>query len=169
MDAAWPAAILIRDLENVAAELAAFPDDRSVWATPPGITNSAGTLVLHLTGNIRWFIGGVLGRDGYVRDRDREFAARDLPRAELAAGLDQAIAVVRRTFGPGSRIDFDGTYPDSVGGAFSVVTGEWLIHLAAHLGFHLGQIGYLRRLATESKLSVVRPGIDRLSSAKRVG
>src|SRR2546422_8525585 len=56
------------------------------------ISNCAGTLALHLGGNIQFFVGAVLAGTGYVRDRDAEFARRDVPRAELLRGIDAAIA-----------------------------------------------------------------------------
>src|SRR3954469_3369738 len=82
---------LVRDLEGFALELEAYDDDASVWALPTGVNNSTGTLTLHACGNLRHFVGAVLGKSGYVRDRDHEFAARDLPRVEL----EMLIAVTR--------------------------------------------------------------------------
>jgi hypothetical protein len=38
-------------------------------------------------------------------------------------------------------------YPEEIGGG-RVVTGLFLTHLCAHLAFHLGQAGYLRRVLT---------------------
>ncbi|MGH7583527.1 MAG: DinB superfamily protein, partial [Gemmatimonadales bacterium] len=82
---------LVRDLAGFTLELDAYPNDSSVWALPPGIRNSTGTLTLHGCGNLRHFVGGILGRSGYLRDRVAEFAVRDLPRAEL----EMLIAVTR--------------------------------------------------------------------------
>lgn len=165
MELQWLERILIRDLENVKSEIAAFPDDASLWATPPGIGNSAGTLALHLAGNIRHFIGAQLGGTGYVRNRDHEFAARDLSRADVAAQLEQAIATVRETLGGGRPIDLTGQFPEVVGGKYHVVTGDWLIHLATHLAFHMGQIGYLRRFLTGGPSVVGTMGLGSLASA----
>ena len=47
------AAILDRDLQALAREVAAYPDERAPWETPSGIANSAGTLALHLAGGAR--------------------------------------------------------------------------------------------------------------------
>ena len=148
MDIHWLERIILRDLESVKAELVAFPDEASVWVTPPGISNSAGTLALHLAGNIRHFIGARLGGSNYVRKRDDEFAARGVPKADLLADLEQAIAAVRETLGGSHPIDFAAPFPEIVGGKYRVATGDWLIHLATHLAFHQGRIGYLRRIVT---------------------
>jgi hypothetical protein len=168
MDIQWIARILVRDLEAVKREIAAFPDDESVWAVVPGITNSAGTLALHLTGNLRHFVGSVLGRSGYVRNRDQEFAARGLSRDALLGELDLAAVAVRSTLAPGQPIDFAAEYPEMVGGGFRVATGDWLIHLATHLTFHLGQVGYLRRTVTGNPTSVGALSIPQLASAVKV-
>src|SRR5437764_673264 len=103
----WIAGILVRDLRALRREVEAFADERDLWRVPPGIGNSAGTLALHLAGNIRHYIGAVLGGTGYVRDRDAEFALRDVPRTDLLADIDAALVAVegrgphhaRRPFG----------------------------------------------------------------------
>ena len=74
----WIAGILARDLRALRREIESFGDESDVWRVPPGISNSAGTLALHLAGNIQYYIGTVLGGTGYLRDRDAEFALRDV-------------------------------------------------------------------------------------------
>ena len=138
---------LVRELEGVKRELALFPDDASVWKTVPGITNSAGNLALHLAGNLHYFIGTVLGRTGYVRNREIEFGRTSGPRADIYAELDAAIAVVSRVLPSISDAVLDQDFPEAVMGA-TFRTGTFLVHLVAHAGFHLGQAGYLRRVIT---------------------
>ncbi len=163
----WIERILVRDLEAVKREIAAFPTEQSVWATPPGITNSAGTLALHLAGNLRHFVGGVIGGSGYVRNRPHEFAARNLPRSVLLEELEAARTAVTTALGSGRPIDLGAVFGEPVGG-FRVTTGDFLIHLATHLAFHLGQVGYLRRMVAESATSVGGVGIPELASAVKV-
>ncbi|MBX9928816.1 MAG: DinB family protein [Gemmatimonadaceae bacterium] len=145
--------ILVRDLNGVIAELEAYPDDASVWQLPAGAPNSAGTLALHLEGNLRHFIGAVLGGTGFVRDCEAEFALRDLPRAELAARLSTARGEVESTLRALAPERLNERYPLAVGG-MQPPTDAFLIHLAAHLTYHLGQIDYHRRLTTSSHASV---------------
>ena len=83
--------VLTRDLKALRRELEAYDDERGLWAMPKGVSNSAGTLAMHLAGNLRAFIGAQLGGTGYVRDRDAEFNRRDVPRSELLAQLGEAI------------------------------------------------------------------------------
>ena len=79
------AALLERDLQALDREVNAYPDESSLWEVPEGITNSGGTLVLHLAGNIQHFLGARLADSGYVRDRAKEFSARGVPRAAFSA------------------------------------------------------------------------------------
>jgi len=52
--------LLRRELEGLRREIALFPDDSVLWATPAGVANSAGNLALHLEGSNRV---DVLGND----------------------------------------------------------------------------------------------------------
>ena len=89
--------LLERDLESLKREIDAYPSEESIWATPAGISNSAGSLALHCAGNIQHYIGKCLGGSTYVRDRNAEFARRDVPRAEIdrrtAIGRSRALRV----------------------------------------------------------------------------
>jgi uncharacterized damage-inducible protein DinB len=143
------ATILDRDLRALRRELEAYPDDRTVWAEPPGFPNSAGTLILHLAGNLQHYVGAVLGGTGYVRDRPAEFARRDVPRAELLDEIERARAAVRSTLERLAPDVLGREYPEAVAGA-RVRTGDYLIHLCAHLTYHLGQVDVQRRVMTGS-------------------
>ncbi|HEX2719050.1 MAG TPA: hypothetical protein VHM67_15380, partial [Gemmatimonadaceae bacterium] len=82
--------ILTRELLALRRGIEAYPDDASVWRPMPGIANVGGTLALHIAGNLQHFIGAVLGGTGYVRDRDAEFARRDVSRDEILREIDAA-------------------------------------------------------------------------------
>lgn len=136
-----------RDLGKLRAEIEAFPRDTDIWKTAAGVTNSAGNLCLHINGNLQHFFGAVLGDDGYIRDRDAEFASKNVSRDDLLAGVDAALASVRKTLEKMTDEDFASTYPLEVFGG-PINTGFFLAHLATHLNWHLGQINYHRRLLT---------------------
>lgn len=139
--------VLTRELRAFKRELEAYPDEASVWRPVPGLPNSGGTLALHVAGNLQHFLGAILGRDGYKRDRDSEFARRDVPRSELIAGIDAAIASVERTLGNLSEATLAAPYPEPVAKR-TVSTHDFLVHLATHLAYHLGQLDYHRRAVT---------------------
>jgi hypothetical protein len=139
--------VLLRDLDSLAAQVGAYPSDSDLWKTVPGIANPGGTLALHLAGNLRAYVGAELGQTGYVRDRDAEFSTRGLSRAEVLArvaaarhDVDQALARL-----PDSALAQ--RFPQEVGGA-RLTTGQMLLHLVAHFGYHLGQVDYHRRAVT---------------------
>lgn len=160
--------MMARELTTLKKELEAYPTDADVWRAAPGITNTAGTLALHLAGNLRHFIGAVLGGTGYVRDRNREFAARDVPRSELLAGIDDAIAVVQATLDRLPDADLAKEFPEPVANV-RLETGDFLVHLVSHLSYHLGQVDYHRRLVTGSGQTVGAVAPGRLRSARPVG
>jgi uncharacterized damage-inducible protein DinB len=139
--------ILRRDLRCFIREVEAFPDDATLWATVPGISNSAGNLALHVAGNLRSFLGGVLGDTGYQRYREQEFGQREGSRAEVAALLEAASVELEAGLRPLTAESQVAPYPQAVAGV-QPPTGRWLLHLATHLAFHLGQAGYLRRTLT---------------------
>ena len=141
------AVLLARELEAFQREIDLFPDDASVWIAPEGITNSAGTLALHVAGNLRHFIGAVLGRNGYVRNREAEFSKRSGTRAELVAELGAAIEVVRQVLPLVPDGVWKAEFPEPVMGN-TLPAGLFLMHLVSHTGYHLGQAGYLRRMLT---------------------
>ena len=139
--------LLTRELRAVKRQLEAFPDDESVWRSVPGLPNTAGTLALHVAGNLQHFLGAILGGDGYRRDRDAEFSRRGVPRSELLRGIDAAIASVERTLTGLSDEKLSATYPEPIAQR-RVATRDFLLHLATHLSYHLGQMDYHRRVIT---------------------
>lgn len=145
--------LLGRELATLRDELLAYPDDASVWALPTGAPNSAGTLTLHLAGNLRYFVGAQLGATGYVRDRDAEFAQRNVPRDELLQLVERTADEVTRTLAALDPAVLAETYPLEVGG-LRLETQRFLFHLEAHFAYHLGQIDYHRRVVTGHSRSV---------------
>jgi hypothetical protein len=142
-----------RELRGLRRELDAYPDDDSVWAPAPGIKNSAGTLFLHLAGNLQHFVGAKLGDTGYIRDRDAEFSRRGVSRVEIARELDAAATAVDVGFAKLTDRALAAEFPEPIAG-FTFTTVDWLVHLAAHLGYHVGQIDYHRRMVTGDPTTV---------------
>jgi uncharacterized damage-inducible protein DinB len=157
-------ALIVRELRALRREVEAYPDDAAVWAVPAGISNSCGTLVLHLAGNLRAYIGLAIGGIAYERDRPREFSARDLPRAELLRDLDATIDAVDRALPLLTEDVLQREFPLAIG-AVRVNTQEFLMHCAVHLGYHLGQVDYHRRLTTGTGTVATVPPAE-LSSAR---
>lgn len=160
------AAVMCRELGAIERELNAYGTEEQVWALPPGLPNSAGTLALHAAGNLQHFVGTVLGGSSYVRDRDAEFARRDVPRSELIAELQRAADVVRRTLPSLDAARFAEVYPLPVANR-RVNTGEFMTHLATHLAYHVGQLDFHRRVVTGDARGVGTVSPTELPSAQQ--
>jgi hypothetical protein len=133
-----------RDLTRLLAQVEAFPSSEMLWQTIPGITNSAGNLVLHLEGNLREYIGRQLGNQPYDRDRPLEFAANGTTRDDLVARVSRLRDSIPPIVAGLSREQMQQEYPEAVLGP-PLTTETFVIHLCGHLNWHLGQIDYLRR------------------------
>lgn len=144
--------LYLRELDTLRREIALYPDDAAPWQLLPGLPNSGGTLALHLAGNLRHFIGAILGGTGYVRDRDAEFALRNLSREELLARVDATRGELAETFQKLDAAALEQTYPLHVAGR-ELPTRLFLLHLLSHLALHLGQLDYHRRATTGSSES----------------
>lgn len=134
-----------RDVEKFQSEIRLFPDEK-LWKVQGDIKNSAGTLALHLTGNLKHFIGAMLGNTGYVRQRDNEFSDTNIPKEQLLQGLSEAAAVVTQTLASLSDEKLSAIFPIEFAGR-QVTTFQMLLHITTHLNYHLGQVNYLRRMS----------------------
>jgi uncharacterized damage-inducible protein DinB len=141
-----------RDLGKLRKEIEQYSEEADLWRTSGEISNSAGNLALHLVGNLNHFFGAVLGRSDYVRDRDAEFAKADVSKQELLAQIDEAVPSLVNTLKNLTDEDLAKTYPIEVFG-HPMTTEYFLVHLATHFNYHLGQINYHRRLLTGRDLS----------------
>lgn len=140
------AALFTRDLARLVRQLDAL-DDARLWQVRAGVTNSAGNLMLHLSGNLREYVGRQLGGVPYVRDRPREFAARDVSRSAMRADLAELATLIPGVIGRLAAARWDDPYPENVLGE-PLTNRQFVIHLYGHLNYHLGQIDYLRRVLT---------------------
>ena len=161
----WVAGLLDRELRGLRRELEAYPDDRLVWQAVPGLPNTAGTLALHIAGNLQHFIGAKWGGTGYRRDREAEFARRDVPRVELVAEVERARAAVALGLARIPAEALAAEYPLVVTGA-TLTTADYLIHLCVHVAYHLGQLDIHRRLVTGSGSGVGVVAPAELASAR---
>lgn len=136
-----------RDLTRLNQQIEAFPDDASLWSVLPGITNSAGNLVLHLEGNLKEFVGRQLGNLPYRRERELEFSSKGFGKADLAARVVELKEIIPSAIEALSSEQIAMEYPQVVLEK-PLSTQDFLIHLYGHLNWHLGQIDYVRRIVT---------------------
>ncbi len=140
--------LFIRDLTKLKTEIEAYQNEETIWKTDKNISNSAGNLALHLVGNLSHFVGAVLGNSGYIRNRELEFSLKNVPRTELIQQIEKATETVTLTLQNVSAEDLQKEFPGEPLG-YKMTTGYFLIHLFGHLGYHLGQINYHRRMLDE--------------------
>lgn len=134
-----------RDLGNLKKEIEAYTNENDLWRIEGNILNSGGNLCLHLIGNLKHFIGKTLGNIPYERKRDREFSDKNIPRNEMLTAIDETIAAVKSALENLPDDDLEKIFPIKVF-ENEMTTEVFLLHLYAHLSYHLGQINYHRRL-----------------------
>lgn len=123
------------------------------WRNPYSHGNSVGHLLLHLTGNLNYYIGAQIAGTGYIRNRDREFTDADRPAKEqVLRNFDRAIQMVIDTIRKQSPEDWTAAYiaeRSTEKHRFGIV-----LSCAAHADHHVGQIIYLsRELVSNASLS----------------
>ena len=142
------AAAIASEYRHRAAELHKWVDplsDEQFWRNPFAHGNSVGHLVLHLTGNLSYYVGARIAGTAYVRNRDLEFSElRKPPKAEVLRKFDETIAMVIASVEKQTETDWTAAYtaerePDSK----NRVT--LFLRCASHLYHHVGQIIYLSR------------------------
>ena len=133
-----------RDLVKLREEIKNFKEEANIWRKADGISNSAGTLVLHLLGNLNFTIGTQLGNTGYVRNREQEFSLTGVSREKLIEDIDHTIQAVKTSFETVDQAKLDEQYTLEMVGKNS--TAWYLTFFYGHFTYHLGQINYLRRI-----------------------
>ena len=131
-----------KKLAGLVRDLAAPLTDEQFWTKPFPFGNSFGHLVLHLTGNLNYYIGAQIAQTGYVRDRPREFSdtARP-PKTEMLKKFDDAIEIALKTIRSQSPEDWSKPYTAT--GSDSRDRFDIVLQCATHLDHHLGQMIYL--------------------------
>jgi uncharacterized damage-inducible protein DinB len=122
--------------------------EEQIWQRPFAHGNSVGHVLLHMTGNLSYYIGARVSENGYVRDRDREFTEEQhRSKEEVLAAFDRAIAMVQATIRKQSELDWLKSYSAE---REPEATERFHIFLrcAGHAYHHVGQLIYLSRELT---------------------
>ena len=143
-----------RDISRLKEEIEAFAKEENLWRVTGAVKNPAGNLCLHLVGNLRTYIGKNLGGFDYVRDRNAEFELKDISKHQLLSNVEDTKSIVISSLQKLDNTVLKHTYVEDVLG-YSMTNGFFLIHLSAHLSYHLGQINYLRRMIDSSEGSTL--------------
>ena len=144
------ALIVGRELDRLADEIRALPDDEALWVRRGQQGNAPGTLALHLVGNVSHYIGANLGHTGYVRNRPAEFEDRTVSRQGILDRIEGCRAVVVPVLNGLTDEELGQVYPGDTPAHMEGITSRgYLIHTIWHLGWHLGQL-YYQRLGEQS-------------------
>lgn len=146
-------------------EINSYTHKENIWKLKGEIKNSGGTLALHLIGNLRHFIGSVLGNTGYARNREAEFSSVNIPTAAIMKDIDELTYSVKLTIANLTQDQLFGEYPLKDGKP-AKITVERLVQLLGHLQYHVGQINYHRRIL-EAPVSLP-DGVERLEKRNQV-
>ena len=129
-------------LSTVLHDQAAPLTDDEFWAKPFPFGNSVGHLILHLTGNLNYYIGAEIAQTGYIRNRPQEFSNPTRPaKQEVLNKFDEAVLMVIRTIEAQSPEDWSKPYAAKSTDARTRL--EILLICATHLHHHIGQMMYL--------------------------
>lgn len=131
--------------ENFKNEISQYNNESDIWLLKGNIKNSPGTLTLHLCGNLNHNFGAVLGGNGYIRDRDKEFTDRNVSKAELLNLIketENTVIPVLESLTPKKMTE---QFPEAFQGEEQTVY-DAIIRLSFHFAYHIGQINYHRRI-----------------------
>lgn len=115
------------------------------WRNPYGYGNTAGHLILHLTGNLNYYIGARIAGTGYLRNRDREFTEPEkLDKTKVMRAFDDTIAMVVATVRNQKAADWTAPYSAE---RESEAKERFMILLrcAGHAYHHVGQLIFLNK------------------------
>lgn len=122
--------------------LAARLLDAEFWQKPYAYGNSFGHLVLHLTGNLSYYVGAQIAKTGYVRNRPNEFTDPNPPsKEESLKKFDETVEMVVRTIKAQKAEDWPAPY--ECDGSPWQTRLEMAVQCAAHMQHHIGQMIYI--------------------------
>lgn len=124
--------------------------DEQIWWRANPQSNSIGNLLLHLSGNVRqWIVVGI-GGAADTRDRDSEFAQREvIPRDEVLSRLKQTLRDADETL---AGFDSEKLLDVFVIQGLEVSALEAILHVVEHFSMHTGQIIMLAKMLAERDL-----------------
>ena len=121
-----------------------------IWARPYPYGNSVGHLLLHLTGNLNYYIGTQIAGTGYIRHRELEFTdaqkkSKDRVLADFDSTIDMVVDTIRKQSPEDWTKPYSGDREPFAKDRFTAV-----FCCAAHAYHHVGQLVYLSNELTKS-------------------
>lgn len=126
--------------------------DADMWWQPNESSNSVGTIILHLCGNIGQYVMSSLGQQPDSRERDAEFSARN------SHNKEELLQLISQTIDQASEVVENCTEEELLrvrmvqGFSFSGL--GVVLHAVEHLSYHTGQIAYLVKLKNDQQIGL---------------
>jgi hypothetical protein len=133
-----------REIERYADGLLKLIESLSedqLWSKAGNIPNSIGTLTRHLTGNLNHYFGAGILKNGYVRERDREFSETGLAKAQVLSDLQSAVKVAEQAVDAVDEERLTQPYTAPCGEEYESLAYH-IVRLATHFALHCGQADY---------------------------
>ncbi len=117
--------------------------EEQFWIKPYSYGNSFGNLILHLTGNLNYYIGSQIENTGYVRNRELEFKDVQLGhKLEILDKLDESIVLVVDSINRQKAEDWVKEY-SAIGAEDVPDRFSMYLRCSVHFHHHIGQMIYL--------------------------
>jgi uncharacterized damage-inducible protein DinB len=137
--------LLLKYLNVLNKEISSYKNEADLWKVTGEITNPPGNLCLHLCGNLQHYIGAIIGKTSYLRNRDAEFSKKNVSRHDLLMEINLTEEVIAHVFDALKKEDLKKPFPDKTFGE-NITYAEAILHCEVHFTYHLGQINYHRRI-----------------------
>jgi hypothetical protein len=136
--------LAVREIERHAdglLELIESLSEDQLWSKAGNIPNSIGTLTRHLTGNLNHYFGAGILKNGYVRQRDREFSETGLAKAQVISDLQAAVKVAERAVEAVDEERLTQPYTAPSGEEYESLAYH-IVRMTTHFALHCGQADY---------------------------
>lgn len=128
--------------------------EEQVWWRPNAASNSIGSLILHLNGNVTQWLVASFSQQQDLRNRPAEFAAESgLTAAELLDKLGATIEASAQVLARLTEADLVAPYEIQ---GYHVTGLEAVYQVVEHFGLHYGQIAYIAKSFTGRDLGFYR-------------
>ena len=134
----------VKEIERFAQELIRLIEPLSqeqLWSEKHGIPNSIGTLIRHLTGNLNHYLGAGILKNGYIRNREKEFSDTNLAKETIIAELETAVIIAKEAVSQINEEIILQPYTTPCGDNYESFAYH-IVRLATHFALHLGQVDY---------------------------
>ncbi len=138
-------------VENLTTSLESLTEEQ-IWYNDEVVINSIGTLARHITGNLNHYLGAGILKNGYVREREKEFTERNIPQAQIIADLQAAVDVAGQALAAVDKVEARQPHRTPCGVDFDSL-GYHIVRITTHLAHHCGQADYAERYVKTLEIS----------------